>query len=72
MSKQTAFALRIMPFVLALAIVLGLPIVERLAFPVVRDFVVTSMLKEPSAVMLSGYMRKARDCEFVGVSVTAV
>lgn len=72
MSKQTEFALRIMPFVLAMAIVLVLPILERLAFPVVRDFVVTSMLKEPSAVMLSGYMRKARDCEFIGVSVTAV
>lgn len=72
MSRQTRFALNLLPFVMALAIVLALPRLEQITLPVVRDFVVTGMTKEPGFVTLSGYMRKARDCQFVGVQATAM
>lgn len=71
MTRQTVFALNIMPFVVALLLVMGAPLAEQRLFPVVKDFVVTSLQRQPEAVVVSGYMRKVRDCQFVGIQAVA-
>lgn len=72
MSKNTQVSLNILPFVVAMTIILFLPRVETLLMPVVKDFVVTSMSRDASSVTISGYMRKVRDCQFVGIQAAAV
>lgn len=67
MSKNTQFSLRILPYVVAMTIVIFLPRVESALMPVVKDFVVTSMVRDESSVTISGYLRKVRTCQFVGV-----
>lgn len=71
-SKNTQFSLNILPFVVAMTIIIFLPRVESALMPVVKDFVVTSLARDESSVTISGYMRKVRDCQFVGVQATAV
>lgn len=72
MTRNTRYSLNMLPALVALFLVITLPYLERLLFPVVKDFVVVGMVKEPQAVTINGYMRKARDCKFVGVQAVAV
>lgn len=72
MSRQTRYALNVMPFALAVFLLLFVPRFEAWVFPVVKDFVVTGMVKEPGHVVLSGYMRKNRDCQFRAVNAEAL
>lgn len=72
MSRQTHYALNVLPFALALFLMLFLPRFEAWLFPVVKDFVVTGMAKEPGYVTLTGYMRKSRDCRFRAVNAEAL
>lgn len=62
-------ALKIMPVVLGMALIAGLHTIERVFFPVVENFHVTSMRQYKDRVVLRGYMKKTRDCAFAGVSV---
>lgn len=72
MTRHLRYSLNVLPFVVALVILMVLPRLERALFPVVSDFVVTSLTKTPEYVVVSGYMRKTRDCTFVGVQAVAV
>ena len=72
MTRNTRYSLNMLPALVALFLVITLPYLERLLFPVVKDFVVVGMVKEPQAVTINGYMRKVRDCKFVGVHAVAV
>ena len=72
MTNQTRFSLNALPFVVALFLLIAVPRIEHFLFPVVKDFVVTGMVKEPHAVVINGYMHKVRDCNFVGVQVVTV
>lgn len=72
MSRHLRYSLNVLPFVVALSILMILPRLERALLPVVTGFVVTSMTKTPEHVVLSGYMRKDRDCIFVGVQAVAI
>lgn len=71
-SKNTQFSLNILPYVVAMTIIIFLPRVESALMPVVKDFVVTSMSRDESSVTISGYMRKVRTCQFVGIQAAAV
>lgn len=70
--RAKCWLMNALPAIVAIALVVTLPQLERWLFPVVKDFVVVSMEKEPQAVTISGYMRKVRDCKFVGVQAVAV
>lgn len=72
MTRNTRYSLSMLPALVALFLVITLPYLERLLFPVVKDFVVVGMVKEPQAVTINGYMRKVRDCKFIGVQAVAV
>lgn len=72
MSKHTEIALRLWPMVLGMLIILGAMKIERLAFPVVEDFHISKMERKGDYVVMSGFMRKTRDCTFVGVSAELV
>lgn len=66
MNRQTLIALRMLPFVGGVFLLLLLNRVEHHFFPVVKDFVVMSMERTPHSITLSGYMRKVRSCQFLG------
>ena len=68
MSTQLRWALNIWPMVLGMLIVLGINKLEHWAMPVVEDFTVTTMTRSGQSLRLSGYMRKSRNCEFIGVA----
>ena len=72
MTNPTRYGLHLLPALVALFLVVTLPYVEKWLFPVVKDFVVVGMVKEPHAVTINGYMRKVRDCTFVGVQAVAL
>ena len=72
MTRNVKYTLNALPALVALLLVMLIPRVEHYVFPVVKDFVIVGMVKEPEAVTISGYMRKARDCKFVGVQASAI
>lgn len=72
MTRNTRYSLNMLPALVALFLAITLPYLERLLFPVVKDFVVVGMVKEPQAVTINGYMRKVRDCKFVGVQAVSI
>ena len=67
-SKHTMIALRCWPFILGMLIVLGINKVEHWFFPVIEDFHVSSIERKGEYLIMSGFMRKTRDCKFSGVS----
>lgn len=71
-SKHTMLALRCWPFILGMLIVLGINKVEHWFFPVIEDFHVSSIERKGDHLIMSGFMRKTRDCKFSGVSAVTV
>lgn len=71
MTRNTTYTLNALPALIALLLVVLVPRIEHYLAPVVRDFVVVGMQKTPDTITLQGYMRKARDCNFVGVQAVA-
>lgn len=67
-SKHTMIALRCWPFILGMLIVVGINKVEHWFFPVIEDFHVSSIERKGDYLVMSGFMRKVRDCQFSGVS----
>lgn len=53
--------------VMAIAVLIAIGLLEPLYFPVVREWTVTKMDRFQDTVVLSGYMKKVRDCKFVGM-----
>lgn len=72
MSKHTEIALHLWPLVLGILIILGSMKIEHLVFPVVEDFHISKMERKGDYVVMSGFMRKTRNCTFVGVSAELV
>lgn len=71
MSKQVRWALNIWPFVMALLLFFGCYWGERLFLPVIKDFQIHSFVRVDNKIVVKGYMRKVRECDYVGVVVTA-
>lgn len=61
-----------LPAAVMLVLVFMVPRIEQWLFPVVADFTITKLVKEPSHIVISGYMRKARDCRVLGLQAMAV
>lgn len=72
MSTSLSASLRLLPFVVALGLMLLVPRFEQFFFPVVRDFTVMGVDTEPEAITIKGYMRKVRDCQVLGLTVMSV
>ncbi len=71
-AKQAKTSLNFIPALVAILLVFAMPRLEDLVFPVVRDFAVVGVHREPSAITINGYLRKVRDCTFVGVQAITV
>lgn len=65
------FALRslskIWPIIIGIAIVLILNRLEQIFDPVVKPFIITSLEHTETDIIASGFLKKIRDCEFVGI-----
>lgn len=68
MSKLSNLSLRMWPATLALLIPTMTIHIEKVFFPVVKDFTITEMKRTEHVIAISGYMRKIRDCRFAGVT----
>lgn len=69
-SRHTMIALRCWPFILGMLIVLGINKVEHWFFPVIEDFHISKVERQGDYLIMSGFMRKVRDCQFSGVSAS--
>lgn len=67
-SPFTKVALRILPILVAAFLLLGLRWVEYTFMPVVKDFHLTSIERTGNYIIMQGYMRKVRDCKYIGIS----
>jgi len=63
-------ALVVWPYVFAGMVYMLAPAVESALLPVVKDFVVTKYERKDDHIVASGYMRKIRSCQFIGVQAT--
>ncbi len=72
MSRTQNTIIRLWPLATAVLVFVTLRLVEYLFFPVVRDFHITHIERTPDSMVMSGYMRKDRDCRFVGVSTIGI
>lgn len=68
-SPFTRVALRILPIFIAAFLLLSLRWMEYTFMPVVKDFHLTSIERAGGYVIMQGYMRKVRNCKYVGISV---
>lgn len=71
-SPYTKFALRILPIVVALAFLFTMRWAEYTFMPVVKDFHLTKIERTDNYIVMKGYMRKVRDCTYVGISVEGI
>ena len=60
--------LRVLPILIAILLLTTFRWVEYAFFPVVKDFHLTSIERVDNYIVMQGYMRKVRDCRYVGVS----
>ena len=60
------------PILIGIGLVAGANWVEHEVMPVVTDFTVTSIVRVDDKLRLSGWMRKARNCQFAGVAAEGV
>jgi len=65
-ATHLAASLKLLPFVVAIGLLLLVPRVERFFLPVLEDFIITSIQKDEKVMVVHGYVRKVRDCEYVG------
>ena len=71
-SRATRFALNLLPVLISGLLFFGAIWAEYKFFPVVTDFTILSAKQEGKNIVLSGVMRKVRDCIFVGVAAHGV
>ena len=65
-------ALRVLPILIAILLLTALRWAEYVFFPVVKDFHLTSIERVDNYIVMQGYMRKVRDCRYVGVSAEGI
>ena len=67
-SPYVKLVLRVLPILIAILLLTVIRWAEYTFFPVVRDFHLTSIERVDNYIVMQGYMRKVRDCRYVGVS----
>ena len=71
-SSYTKLALRVLPIVVALTLLFTLRWAEYTFMPVVKDFHLTKIERVDNYVIMKGYLRKVRNCKYVGISAEGV
>lgn len=71
-SPYIRLVLRVLPILIAILLLTVLRWAEYIFFPVVKDFHLTSIERVDNYILMQGYMRKVRDCRYVGVSAEGV
>ena len=67
-SPYIKLVLQVLPILTAILLLTALRWAEYIFFPVVKDFHLTSLERVDNYIVMQGYMRKVRDCRYVGVS----
>ena len=67
-SAYIKLALQVLPILIAILLLTVLRWAEYIFFPVVKNFHLTSIERVDNYIVMQGYMRKVRDCRYVGVS----
>ena len=67
-SPYIRLVLRVLPILIAILLLIAFRWAEYAFFPVVKDFHLTSMERVDNYIVMQGYMRKVRNCRYVGVS----
>ena len=71
-SPYARMILKVLPILVAFALLFGIRWAEYTFLPVVRDFHLTNLDRTANYIVMSGYMRKVRDCKYVGISAEGV
>ena len=64
--------MRVLPVFVAVLILVLAKGAEFYFMPVVKDFHLTSMERVDNKIVMSGHLRKVRDCQFAGVSAAGI
>ena len=67
-SPYINLVLRVLPILIAILLLTAFRWAEYTFLPVVKDFHLTSLERVDNYIVMQGYMRKVRDCRYVGVS----
>ena len=71
-SPYIKLVLRVLPILIAILLLTALRWAEYIFFPVVKNFHLTSIERVDNYIVMQGYMRKVRDCRYVGVSAEGI
>lgn len=71
-SPYIKLVLRVLPILIAILLLAAFRWAEYAFLPVVKDFHLTSIERADNYIVMQGYMRKVRDCRYVGVSAEGV
>ena len=71
-SPYIKLVLRVLPILIAILLLTVLRWAEYIFFPVVKNFHLTSIERVDNYIVMQGYMRKVRDCRYVGVSAEGI
>ncbi len=71
-SPYIKLVLRVLPILTAILLLTAFRLAEYIFFPVVKDFHLTSMERVDNYIVMQGYMRKVRNCRYVGVSAEGI
>ena len=71
-SPYIKLVLRVLPILTAILLLTAFRWAEYIFFPVVKDFHLTSIERVDNYIVMQGYMRKVRDCRYVGVSAGGI
>ena len=71
-SPHIKLVLQVLPILIAILLLTVLRWAEYIFFPVVKDFHLTSLERVDNYIVMQGYMRKVRDCRYVGVSAGGI
>jgi hypothetical protein len=65
--KKMKLQSHLWPVLIGVCIVAGINSFEHVFMPVVKDFIVQDIKQEDTKIILSGWMRKDRNCKFAGI-----
>ena len=71
-SPYIQLVLRVLPILIAILLLTAFRWAEYAFFPVVKNFHLTSIERVDNYIVMQGYMRKVRNCRYVGVSAEGI
>ena len=71
-SAYIKLALQVLPVLIAILLLTAFRWAEYVFFPVVKNFHLTSIERVDNYIVMQGYMRKVRNCRYVGVSAEGI